>query len=112
MSCLQPGTVACRRKDMLPSVLNAPKRVFPGENCRRLQGPRRSPKILLDEAALLGRLGGEHVVDRVGEIVNARNGNDDDVAMALAILRDAEKSAAAILAQIDRKKLPFDLQLS
>jgi hypothetical protein len=32
--------------------------------------------------------------------------------MPLAVFGDAEETAASVFAQIDRKKLPFDLQLS
>jgi hypothetical protein len=58
------------------------------------------------------RLAGEHIVDRVGEIVDTRHWHDNNVAMTLAILSDAEESAPAVFAQIDRKKLSLDLQLS
>jgi hypothetical protein len=58
------------------------------------------------------RLGSEHVVDRVGEVVDPRHWHDDNVAMALTVFGDAKESAAAIFAQIDRKKLSLDLQLS
>ena len=60
----------------------------------------------------LGGLSGKHVIDRVGEIVNARYGDNDDVAMTLTVLGNPKESAAAVFAQIDRKKFSFDLQLS
>jgi len=60
----------------------------------------------------VGRLGSEDIVDRVGKIIHARDWDDDDVAMTLAVFGDAKKLAPAIFAQVDRKELPFDLQLS
>ena len=61
---------------------------------------------------LVCRFGSEHIIDRVGEVVDTRHRHDNNVAMALTVLRDAEESAAAVFAQIDRKNLSFDLQLS
>ena len=58
------------------------------------------------------RLGSEHVVDRVCEIVNAGHGDDDYIPMALAILSDPQEFAPAIFSQVDREELPLDLQLS
>lgn len=57
-------------------------------------------------------LGGEDIVDRIREIIDARHRHDDDVAMTLTVLGDAEEFAAAVFAQIDRKKFSLDLQLS
>jgi hypothetical protein len=61
---------------------------------------------------LNGGFGGQHVIDRVGEIVDARYGDNDDVAMTLTILGNPEEFAAPVFAQIDRKKFSFDLQFS
>ena len=54
----------------------------------------------------------KHVIDRVGEIVDARYRDNDDVAMTLAVLGNPKEFAAPVFAQIDRKKFSFDLQLS
>ena len=58
------------------------------------------------------RLGSEHVVDRVRKIIDSRHGDDDDIAMTLAVFSNAKELAAAIFTQIDRENLPLDLQLS
>ncbi len=44
--------------------------------------------------AVLRGLRSKHVIDGVGKIVDARHWHDNDVAMPLAVLGDAEESAA------------------
>ena len=63
-------------------------------------------------SVLAGGFSREHIINRVGEIVDAGDRHDDHVAVPLALLGDAEKSSATVLAQIDRENLPLDLQLS
>lgn len=57
------------------------------------------------------RLGREHVVDRISEIIDPGHGNDDHIAMPLAFLRDPKKPTAAVFTQVDGENLPLDLQL-
>ena len=82
-----------------------------GSAVASVRGCARSPDSLI-ATRLNGGFGGKHVIDRVGEIVDARYGDNDDVAMTLTILGNPEEFAAPVFALIDRKKFPFDLQLS
>ena len=94
--------------------------IFPGDQAEgsstakgRQKGCMPQPLLIPIPALTFRRcLGGEHVVDRIGEIIHSGHGNDDDIAMPLAVFGDAEETAASVFAQIDREKLPLDLQLS
>src|SRR5689334_19644610 len=92
------------------SSVNAPA----GRWCWLTEHPlgRETQIAARDRELAFRRLGGEHVIDRVREIIHPGHRDDDHVAMALAVLGDAEEFAPAIFPQIDREKLPLDLQLS
>ena len=83
-----------RRPRLLTSAWQ-PRRLPPQQNLRW-----RDPLSLLD-----------HVVDRRGKIIDARAGHDDRVTAAVRFLRDAEKFAAVIFAELHVEMLTFDLQL-
>jgi hypothetical protein len=51
------------------------------------------------------------LTDRGSKIIHARAGHNDRVAAAMRFLGDPKKSAAIVLAELDVKTLPLDLEL-
>ena len=51
----------------------------------------------------------DHVIEDSLELVEARGGNNDAVAVAADVLGDAQETAAGILLQAEEECLPLDL---